>query len=163
VIAVCGKIDWITPDNQKDAKRMRMASLHPWLMNNRLKFAAYLPHLDALYSEFERCLHSHHHDDIPDVISRQTKYAPAMAQLIEKTDMQTGTRADAAWDLLFEEGLASPFTGFLLEHNPETGEMSWRTQPVPYPIVNPAPSETGPPAEVPAPGLDPILGSGVCG
>jgi phage terminase large subunit-like protein len=162
VIAVCSRIDWITPDNQKDAKRMRMASLHPWLMNSRMKFAAYLPHLDALYSEFERCLFSHHHDDIPDVISRQTKYAPAMTQLIEKMDIQTGTRADAAWHLLFEEGYASPCTGFLLEHNPETGEMTWQTQPVPYPIVNPGP-EIGPPAEVPAPGLDPILGSGICG
>lgn len=163
VISVCSKIDWVTPDNQKDAKKMRMATLHPWLMNDRLKFAAYLPHLDALYSEFERCLHSHHHDDIPDVISRQTKYAPAMAGLIQSNDMQTGTRADAAWHLLFEEGYASPFTGFLLEHNSETGELNWITQPLPYPIFEPGPSDTGPRPEVQAPGLDPILGSGILG
>lgn len=163
VISVCSKIDWVTPDNQKDAKKMRMASLHPWLMNDRLKFAAYLPHLDALYSEFERCLHSHHHDDIPDVISRQTKYAPAMANLIRTNEMQTGTRADAAWHLLFEEGYASPFTGFLLEHNPETGGLIWQTQALPNPITYAGPVDTSPPTEVSAPGLDPILGSGICG
>lgn len=162
VIAVCSKIDWITPDNQKDSKKMRMATLHPWLMNDRLKFAAYLPHLDALYSEFERCLTSHHHDDIPDVISRQTKYAPAMAGLIEKNEMQTGTRADAAWHLLFEEGYASPFTGFLLEHDPQTGQLVWNTQPISNPIFQPEPNDS-PQSEVQSPGLDPILGSGICG
>jgi phage terminase large subunit-like protein len=163
VIAVCGKIDWVTPDNQKDSKKMRMATLHPWLMNDRLKFAAYLPHLEALYSEFERCLHSAHHDDIPDVISRQPKYAPAMANLIRAGDIQTGTRADAAWHMMFEEGYASPFTGFLLEINPETGQLNWQTQPLPSPIFMPGPEIQGPPAEVQAPGLDPILGSGICG
>jgi phage terminase large subunit-like protein len=164
VIAVCSKIDWVTPDNQKDSKKMRMATLHPWLMNDRLKFASYLPHIDALYSEFERCLHSHHHDDIPDVISRQTKYAPAMAGLLQSNEMQfSGTRADAAWHLMFEEGYANPFTGFLLEHNPNTGQLNWVTQPVPNPIVDPNPEETGPPAGTQAPGLDPILGAGVFG
>lgn len=162
VIAVCSKIDWVPPDNQKDAKKMRMASLHPWLMNDRLKFAAYLPSIDALYSEFERCLHSHHHDDIPDVISRQTKYAPAMANLISTKEMRTGTRADAAWHLLFEEGYASPFTGFLLEHNPATGQMEWQTQPLPNPIFIPGPADSQP-AETPAPGMDAILGAGICG
>jgi phage terminase large subunit-like protein len=162
VIAVCSRIDWVPIDNQKDAKKMRMATLHPWLVNDRLKFAAYLPHIDALYSEFERCLHSHHHDDIPDVISRQTKYAPAMASIIEKNEMITGTRADAAWHLMFEEGYASPFTGFLLEHNPLTGQMEWQTQPLPNPIFDPN-VNASPPSETFAPGLDPILGSGVCG
>jgi phage terminase large subunit-like protein len=162
VIAVCSKIDWVIPDNQKDSKKMRMATLHPWLMNDRLKFAAYLPHLDALYSEFERCLHSHHHDDIPDVISRQPKYAPAMASLIRTSDMPTGTRADAAWHLMFEEGYASPFTGFLLEHNPETGQLMWQTQPLPNPIVAPGP-ERGVPTETVMPGMDAILGAGIIG
>lgn len=161
VIAVCSKIDWVTPDNQKDAKKMRMAALHPWLENDRLKFASYLPHLDALYSEFERCLHSHHHDDIPDVISRQTKYAPAMANLIQQNEIRTGNRADAAWHLLFEEGYAHPLTGFLLEHNPESGQLEWVTQPLPNPIVTPGPESR--PALTPAPGLDPILGSGIIG
>lgn len=161
VISVCSKIDWVTPENQKDAKKMRMAALHPWLENDRLKFASYLPHLDALYSEFERCLHSAHHDDIPDVISRQTKYAPAMASLIQQNQIRTGTRADAAWHMLFEEGYASPMTGFLLEHNPETGQLEWQTLPLPNPIFAPGPEST--PAQTSAPGLDPILGSGIIG
>jgi phage terminase large subunit-like protein len=164
VISVCSKIDWVTPDNIKDAKKMRMAALHPWLMNDRLKFAEYLPHLDALYSEFERCLHSHHHDDIPDVISRQTKYAPAMQGLIKQDEsLRSGTRADAAWHLLYEEGMVSPFSGFLLEHNPETGGLNWVTQPLPNPIALVGPVDVPPPAQTSAPGLDPILGSGIIG
>lgn len=147
VIAVCSRIDWITPDNQKDAKKMRMATLHPWLVNGRMKFANYLQHLDVLYSEFERCLTSHHHDDIPDVISRQPRYAPSMQQLIEKNEIQTWTRSDAAWNLMFEENCdAFGRIG-----------MGW-TQP-----VDEQPVEEGPPRETPAPEYDPILGAGIYG
>ena len=163
VIATVGRIDWVTPDNQKDAKKMRMAALHPWLINGRMKFAAYLPYLDVLYSEFERCLTSHHHDDIPDVISRQTKYAPSVQGILEKSDMSAVNRSDVAWNMLFEEGYSAPSYGWLLSNNPETGQLEWNAPPPQHPIVDIAPADYNPAAEVPAPGLDSILGSGLCG
>lgn len=162
VIAVCSKIDWIKPEQQKDAKRMRMAALQPWIASNRMKFASYLPYLEVLYGEFERCLTSHHHDDIPDVISRQVKYAPSMLQVIEKQQFQTVNRADVAWHMLYEEGYVAPSYGWLLSNNPETGQLEWNAPPLPSPMVNPEPIDTGP-TTLSAPGLDPILGAGVCG
>lgn len=163
VVAVLSKIDWITPETQKDAKKMRMAALHPWMVNDRLKFASYLPHLEALYSEFERCLTSHHHDDIPDVISRQVKYAPNILQLIEKQELSTISRADVAWHMLYEEGYVGPSYGWLLSHDPETGELKWNAPVLPSPMVDLTPVDNGPPALSSTPGLDPILGGGVCG
>lgn len=104
IINLCSHIDWYTPDLQKDAKRMRMASLHPWLVDGNMKFANFLPILEIIYAEFERCLTSHRHDDIPDVLSQQIRYAPRMAQLIDSKDLQTYSQLDAAWNMLFEEG-----------------------------------------------------------
>lgn len=104
VLAVCSRIDWFVPDQQKDAKKSRMAALHPWLVNNMLFFAAHLSYLEVLYNEFEKCLVSHHHDDIPDVISQIPRYAPRMQQLIQKNEVVTMSREDAAWNLMFEEG-----------------------------------------------------------
>lgn len=148
VIKVCSHIDWITPDNQVEAKKIRMAALHPWLLSGRLKFASYLPYLDTLYSEFERCLTSHHHDDIPDVISYQPRYAPRMQQLIDKKEIQTWSRVDAAWNLMFEEnvdafgriGLGGP-------------------SPIPVVQITPEPEIRG---EAPE-GLESILGAGLFG
>src|SRR5437660_1905996 len=74
VIATCRAIDWYPVGTQKDAKKTRMASLHPLLMNDRLFFKAGLPYIEILYKEFELCLTSHHHDDIADVISQQIRY-----------------------------------------------------------------------------------------
>lgn len=147
VIGVCNRIDWVVPDNQKDAKKMRMASLHPWLINDRMKFASHLAHLEALYSEFERCLTSHHHDDIPDVISRQAKYAPQMAQIIEKNDIQTWSQADASYNLLFEENCDA-------FGRPGMGG--------PPQSIDPTPEEDGPEPYT-QPGFDPILGGGLSG
>src|SRR5271154_3927364 len=104
VAAVCGRIDWFVPEQQKDAKKARMASLYPWLTNDRLYFSAHLPYLEILYSEFEKCLVSHHHDDIPDVISQLIRYAPRMNNLIQKNEILTMSREDAVWNLMFEEG-----------------------------------------------------------
>lgn len=148
VIAVCNAIDWVTPTNNKDAKRTRMGSLHPWIVNDQLRFSAHLPHLEALYSEFERCMSSHHHDDIPDVISRQTKYGPRMLQVIEKNDIQTWSKSDAAYNLLFEEN-CDAFGRIGLGYS--------------TPIDPPVEVEEGPKSETPAPGFDPILGAGIFG
>ncbi len=149
VIAVCNAIDWVTPTNHKDAKRTRMGSLHPWLVNDQLKFSAHLPHLEALYSEFERCMSSHHHDDIPDVISRQTKYGPRMLQVIEKNEISTWSKSDAAYNLLFEENC---------DAFGRPGMGVWTLPIDPNPEV-----DDGPKSETPAAGYDPILGAGFYG
>ena len=148
VLAVCSKIDWFTPDQQKDAKRTRMASLHPWLVNDQLFFAAHLQHLEVLYDEFGRCLSSHHHDDIPDVISQQPRYAPRVALMIEKKEIQTWNREDAAWNLLFEENCD------------EYGRPGMGYVP-PVDLGPPVPDS--PPAESSHPDLPPMLGSGLTG
>lgn len=86
VIDVCHRIDWITPSNVKGAKQLRIANLHPWLVNGRIKFAHYLLNgqIGVLYDEFERCLHGKGHDDIPDVISYQLRYEPRASQIVTK-------------------------------------------------------------------------------
>ena len=61
IIALIQGIDWFTPDQQKDAKRMRMGSLYPWITEGRLKFANYCMEdnppptnkIETLYKEVE--------------------------------------------------------------------------------------------------------------
>lgn len=105
VIEVCSRIDWFAPDNQKDAKKVRMGALYPWLVEGQLKFANYCmsPNLEILYSEFESCLTSHHHDDVPDVISQQPRYMPAATQAIVNNNEEMYGRVDPGWNLIFEE------------------------------------------------------------
>jgi len=111
IIQVCSNVDWITPDNGRygkagDAKKLRMAGLHPWLVDGRLKFANFLfdGQLETLYNEFEKCLHSPRFDDIPDVISYQPRYAPRITKAILKAnDPLIGMSPDKAeWNLLYE-------------------------------------------------------------
>src|SRR5208282_2206705 len=91
VIAVCSNIDWAEVDNQKDAKKIRMGALLPWILEGRLKFlnACMEPkynNLEVLYNEFQRCMTSHHHDDIPDNLGYQPRYAPRATQAIVQND-----------------------------------------------------------------------------
>jgi predicted phage terminase large subunit-like protein len=160
IISLTNRIDWIAAETNKDAKKIRMAAMQPWVDAGRLKFAAHLPFISILYSEFEKCMTGSGHDDIPDVISRQLKHAPAMAQAILKNELQTFSRVEAGWKLLFEEGYQNPFGGSLLTHNPETGELNWVTEPISNPVV--AVSEDSGMKSSPN-GLDPILGSGILG
>jgi len=108
VIQVLGRIDWITPENQIGAKEIRMAEQQPLLVAGLLKFAHHMPHLQMLYKEFEGCLHGVGHDDIPDVISRQRKYAPRIVQMAAKPE--TSSRAflvspeQASWNMMFADG-----------------------------------------------------------
>lgn len=155
VIAVCGKIDWITPDNQKDAKKMRMGALHPWLVNNRLKFANYIPFLQVLYDEFEKCLHSARHDDIPDVISYQPRYAPRVQQMVRTDSTVPGqtngfgmSLEQAAWNITFVEG------------TDEYGRLGAGPRSLPLVPVAPEPELQ---AETACPEYDPILGAGFPG
>lgn len=101
LIAVCSKIDWITPDNRKDAKKSRIKVLHPLLVQGQMKFASYLPFLNMLYDEFEKCLHSSRHDDIPDVISYQPRYTPRVMQLTAKQEMPAMSHRDVTYNLLY--------------------------------------------------------------
>lgn len=150
VMSVCGRIDWYKPDNQKDAKTIRMASLHPWLVDGRMWFAKFLPYLDVLYDEFQDCMTSHHHDDIPDVISQQPRYAPRINQLIEQKDLSSySVAADASFNLLFIPG--SDAFGNIGFANPQA-----------VPIV-PVQIERGPEAETPYPDAPAICGAGLCG
>ena len=153
VMAVCHRIDWVTPENVIDAKRMRMAAVHPWLETGRLKFVSHLPHLQALYTEFKKCLTSKGHDDIPDVISRQLKYATTPATDTPPQDDRSpfsGNAFDkkqAEYNLLYSEG-TDAFGRIGM------GEIY-------RPIVDVVP-DTDVPTEAP-PGLDPILGAGIYG
>ena len=108
IVAVCSHIDWFPVDNQKDAKKVRMAALYPWILDGRLKFASHcmgVVGMDVLYSEFEKCLTSHHHDDIPDVVSHQPRYAPrATQQMVENPQEAMTSKEQAAWNILFVEG-----------------------------------------------------------
>jgi phage terminase large subunit-like protein len=149
VAAAAQRIEWFPPDSQKDAKKTRMASMHPWLVGDRLFFAAHLPHLDVLYSEFERCLTSHHHDDIPDVISQQLRFVPRLQVMMAKKEITTWSRDDAAWNLVFEENCdAFGRPG-----------MGW-TQPS---IITPVEVDEGIKPESQSTDLTPMLGAGLCG
>jgi len=149
VMSVCGKIDWIKTDNQKDAKAIRMASLHPWLVDNRMFFANFLPYLDVLYNEFQDCMVSHHHEDIPDVISQQPRYAPRINQLIEEKTLSSYSAEDASFNLLFIPG--SDAFGNIGFANPQA------------PIAVPVQVEQGPRAESAYEDAPAILGSGLFG
>jgi len=156
VINVCSHIDWIPPDNQVDAKKIRMAALHPWIYEGRLKFANYLPHLATLYDEFERCLSSARHDDIPDVLSQQPRFAPQMARVLEKQEMTTMSVFDRAYNLTFGPWLTESEMGADAFGNLGGGA------PPPITIIESEP-EPEVRSESYAPGLDNILGAGICG
>jgi hypothetical protein len=86
--------------------------MYPLLMEGRLKFANYCfkdpktgaPNLEVMYSEFEKCLTSHHHDDIPDVISMQLRYQPRAYLAIAENNEAMLTRSDPMWNMIFEDG-----------------------------------------------------------
>jgi phage terminase large subunit-like protein len=147
VIEICGRIDWIPVDRQEDAKRVRMGSLHPWLVDDRLFFAKFLPYLDVLYNEFQLCLTSHHHDDIPDVISLQQKYAPRITEMVSRLETAANSIEDASFNLLFIPGSdAFGRVGFI---NPQ--------------VVIPVPVERGPEVESAYEEAPSFLGAGLFG
>lgn len=142
------KIDWFPVDSTKDAKKTRIAALHPWMMRDMLFFSAHLPHLETLYKQFELCMGSHHHEDIPDAVAHQLRYAPRIQNLIEKNEIATWSREDAAWNLMFEENcdaFGRIGMGYTVPITPEPGESAF---------IRP---------ETPSPELAPILGSGLNG
>jgi hypothetical protein len=186
IIAVCTHIQWVTPSNQFDAKRIRMGSLIPWIEEGRMKFASFCmepkyPTLDVMYEEFIRCLSSHHHDDIPDNLGYQPMYAPQATQAMveNKTDMFYVVDRQG-WGDIYNEGF-SPNDGSVFTLG-EDGSITpyTRTQPTRYSLgedgrlvaidaPNPIPvsfddwiPEQDTKAENPY-GLDNVLGVGIFG
>jgi len=145
-MAVCQRIDWIKVDTQDDAKKSRMRTLHPLLMDEMLFFSSSLPYLDVLYKEFDVFFVKHKTEyEIPDVIAQQLRYLPRMSAMIQKNEISTWSKDDAAWNIYFAEGDAFGRVG--MGGNPP---------------VKPAELEEGLKAEAPE-GLDPVLGSGLYG
>lgn len=150
VIQVCNRIDWIPVNHQKEAKKARMAALQPLMADKLLFFAAYLPHLKVLYEEFLRCLvNTKRHNDIPDVISFQPRYAPRIVKQIAEQGIPTWSREQAAWNLIYEEN-TDPFG------QPNGGGVISAT------LNEPKISEDMA-AQSYAPGLDAVLGGGLVG
>lgn len=150
VVQVCSRIDWIPINNHKEAKKARIAALQPLLADNLLFFANYLPYLKTLYEEFIRCMANvSRHDDIPDVISFQPRYAPRIVKQIIEQGIPTWSRDQAAYNLIFEEN-TDPF-GL-----PGGGGVFTTS------LEEPRISEDVP-AYSYAPGLDSILGGGLIG
>lgn len=158
VIDVCRRIDWFAPDNQKDAKRVRMAALQPWLVNDMLWFAAYLPHLNTLYDEFERCLVDHHHDDIPDVIAQHPRYQPAMTIIRQDVPLSQLPSIDPNYNLLYGSWLTedeTPADAF--------GRLGMGQPVTMFDQAMAAEPEYTMEAETPMPGMPGILGGGMWG
>lgn len=158
VIDVCKRIDWFSPDNQKDAKRVRMAALQPWLVNDMLWFAAYLPHLETLYSEFELCLVDHHHDDIPDVIAQHPRYQPAMTIARQEIPLSQLPHIDPNYNILYGPWLTeseAPADAF--------GRLGMGQPITMFEEAMAAEPEYAIAAETPMPGMPSILGGGMWG
>lgn len=146
---ICSKIDWFPITNDKGAKQTRMAALHPLLVHEELFFVSHLPHLETLYTEFEKCLTHAKHDDIPDVIGQTRRYVPKMTAMIMKNETPAWSRTDAAWNMIFEEN-CDPFGRVGRGDNPA------------IPMI-PVPTDFGLRAQSGYDGLPGILGGGLVG
>jgi predicted phage terminase large subunit-like protein len=148
IIDICSRIDWVKPDQGKDAKQTRIKALHPWLTNDMLYFVAHLlgGNIEVLYDEFERCTGKHHHEDIPDVISYQIRYAPKMVQIVQQQILTNYSRSDGNWQTVFDATgelygesaghyMPSPFKGYVLRHNPDTFQIELVSDEIQNPIV----------------------------
>jgi hypothetical protein len=126
-----------------------------------------LPYLETLYDEFERCMGGRHltHDDIPDNLGYQPRYAPSMAQAIIAQERERFSRPDGAWNYLFDqsgelygEGQAMhnpSFHGMILTNDPDNpGVLRWVSEQPQNPVV--VQTESLPVNE--DNGLDPVLG-----
>jgi hypothetical protein len=159
-IAVITNIDWFSPDNQKDAKRIRMGSLYPPVVQGRLKFAAHCMALveakqhrnpiDLLYDEFEKCLESHHHDDIPDNLGMQQKYAPKATLILVSQDQEQMYHTDPHWNLIFNS------------ESDRFGRVGFAPQPMTNPFEDDQFEQEDLPSEAPN-GLRNVLGAGMFG
>ena len=166
VIAVCTHIDWVTPSNQFDAKKIRMGGLIPWVEEGRLKLANFCmspkyPTLDTLYDEFERCLSSHNHDDIPDNLGYQPLYAPQAVQAIVENNTDMFYRVDQqGWAQLYDENYQGGGKGVVLQTDNQGNPIVWD----PYAAVTTDEWVPEPDIRADTPGgMDNVLGIGIFG
>jgi hypothetical protein len=173
VINVCTHIQWVTPNNQYDAKHIRMGSLIPWVEEGRMKFANFClqpkyPSMDTLYDEFERCMFTkrhgastHHHDDIPDNLGYQPMYAPQAVQALVENNTDMFYRVDhQGWHQLYDENYQGGGRGVVLQTDNQGNPIVWD----PYATVTtdewvPEPDVR---ADTPS-GMDNVLGIGIFG
>jgi hypothetical protein len=69
------------------------------------------PTLEVFYSEWEKCLVNHHHDDIPDVISQMpNRYAPRATQAIVTNNVSMFSNIDRlGYGQIYEEGFSPDY------------------------------------------------------
>lgn len=166
VINVCTHINWVTPPNQIDAKKVRMGSLIPWVEEGRLKFANFClqpkyPSMDILYDEFERCLSAHHHDDIPDNLGYQPMYAPQAVQALVENNTDMFYRVDQqGWHQLYDENYQGGGKGVVLQTDNQGNPIVWD----PYAVVTTDEWVPEPDIRTETPGgMDNVLGIGIFG
>lgn len=159
VIAVCSRIDWVKVDTQEDAKRTRIRTVQPWLVNGMMKFANYIPFKEVLYTEFQRCMALRRaHNDIPDCIAQQLRYAPRSLALVQDIEANGGwSRDDASYNLMYGQWLSDSDSG--------ADAFGRIGQGMPGPVLTPQIQEDdgGLEDETPYPESDNVLGSGLFG
>lgn len=169
VLRICQGIDWFTPDQQKDAKKLRMGGLHPWISEGRFKFANYCmvanqpPRntMDLLYKEFQACMFDHHHDDIPDNLGYQTRYAPIATQAIIENNREMFSVIDKlGWNDIFNEDYRSGNLGMVLQTDENGNPVIWDPAAPEFSTLFTKESEA--PSSAPN-GMINILGAGMCG
>jgi hypothetical protein len=136
-IAVCSHIDWFKVDNQDDAKRIRMRAMYPWLVEERLFFLNSCmypqdkyPNLEVLFNEYEKCLDKNFtgHNDIPDVVSQQPRYAPRATQALVENNMQMFWQVDRlGWEEVFIEGFdgSQGKSGMVIQVDEQGNPIYW--------------------------------------
>ena len=139
IMSLCANIDLVTPDNQIDAKKIRMGGLLPWVLDGRLKFLnacmqPKYPDLEVLYSEFEKCMSDHHHDDIPDNLGYQPRYAPRATQaLVENNTDMFGQFERQGWhDIYDEENRPNIGPAYYMWNTGEGGLIPLNQEPTPF-------------------------------
>ena len=169
IIDLVQGIDWFTPDQQKDAKKLRMGGLHPWISEGRFKFANYCMEgntppgdkIEVVYNEFIGCMFQHHRDDIPDNLGYQASRfsPPATMALVENNREIFSCIEQQGWNELYNEDYQQQGSAYYLDDDgnmvplysePQSGLMDMF---VPEPEVE---------ASTPN-GLDNILGIGIFG
>jgi hypothetical protein len=164
IIDLCHHIDWIPVDNQNQAKKLRIGSLFPWMVNGQFKFLNAcmepLP-LETLYTEFEKCMTSHHHEDMPDCLAYQLRYAPRATQALVENNTDMFYRVDQqGWGQLYDENYMGGGRGVLLQTDNQGNPITWD----PYAVVTTDEWVPEPDVRADAPsGLPSVLGIGLFG
>ena len=164
IIELCHHIDWVPVDNQNEAKKLRIGSLFPWMVNGQFKLLNAcmepLP-LETLYTEFEKCMSSHHHEDMPDCLAYQLRYAPRATQALVENNTDMFYRVDQqGWAQLYQEGYQGSGQGMLLQTDSAGNPIVWD----PYAAVTTDEWVPEPDIRADTPGgMDNVLGIGIFG